>query len=55
MGYFFYVANIQASDLWSRIEFRKTQRVSYVLYLNEKTFSLLLRYNREFEWLLFAL
>ena len=23
MGYFFYVANIQASNLWVRIEFRK--------------------------------
>ena len=56
MGYFFYVANIQASDLRSRIEFRKKIQVFASRSSEPKrTFLLLHRYNREFEWLLFAL
>jgi hypothetical protein len=38
MGYFFHVAKIQASGLRSRIEFRKTQRVSMFFIKTKKPF-----------------
>ena len=56
MGYFFYMANIQANNLLVRIEFRK--KYKFLLSRSwepKRSFLLLHMYNREFKRPLFAL